>query len=144
MRAFHITVNISKNVPLNWYSSMKKVKYFDDFWCRKLTLKVNFGTFWHLPITPILKIQQFSFGYVDFRQKIFPILYSPLEKLTTRITILSMVKNIWTHSKKYWRRSKDFDHGQNIFEVTYGIGIKWFILQWWFRGKAPAFVGKLH
>ena len=44
----------NKNVLLNWYSSMKKIeKDSDNFW----HWKSNFGTFWHLPINPILKIQ---------------------------------------------------------------------------------------
>ena len=34
---------ITKNVPLNWYSSMKKD--FNNFWHRKLTLKVEFRHF---------------------------------------------------------------------------------------------------
>ena len=36
----------------------------------------KWGTFWHLPIAPILRIQKFSFGIL-----IFPILYPPARKL---------------------------------------------------------------
>ena len=31
--------------------------------------KSNFGTFWHLPTTPILKIQQFPLDMLIFMQK---------------------------------------------------------------------------
>ena len=31
----------------------------------------NSGTFWHLPITPILKIQYIPLGMLIFRQKYF-------------------------------------------------------------------------
>ena len=42
-------MSITKNLPLNWYSSMKKnEKNSNDFWHRKLTLKVKF---WHF-LTP--------------------------------------------------------------------------------------------
>ena len=37
--------------------------------------------FWHLPITPILKLQYFPSSMLIFRQKIFPILYPPTWKL---------------------------------------------------------------
>ena len=42
-------MSITKNVPLNWYSSMKKKieKDSDNFWHRKLTLKVRN---WHFSI----------------------------------------------------------------------------------------------
>ena len=43
-----------------------------------------------LPINPILKIQLFSFGYVDFYEKIFLFLYTPFENFTTRIAIATM------------------------------------------------------
>ena len=53
---------LSKNV--NNKKCAPKLVFFnknqdsDDFWHRKLWLwKSDFGTFWHLPITPILKIQ---------------------------------------------------------------------------------------
>ena len=59
---------ITKNVLLNWYSSMKKKieKYFDNFWHKKLTLKVKF---WHFLTPPHYTNSQnsiISFGYVDF------------------------------------------------------------------------------
>ena len=42
----YLKMSITKNVLLNWYSSMKKnEKDLDDFWHRKLTLKVKFCHF---------------------------------------------------------------------------------------------------
>ena len=52
-------------------------------WLLKVKLK---GTIWHLPITPILKIQQFPLGMLIFRQFFFPILQAPIENSTTHIT----------------------------------------------------------
>ena len=51
--------------------------------------------FWHLPNTPILKIQQFPLGML-----IFPILYPPLENFTTLITIPFSI--IWYTSIIPW------------------------------------------
>ena len=50
---------IKTNVPLNWYSSMKKKfrKIQIIFDIENWLWKSNFGTFWHLPIKPIFKIQ---------------------------------------------------------------------------------------
>ena len=45
-------MSITKNLLLNWYPPTEKnQKSSDDFWHRKLTLRVksNFGTFWRLP-----------------------------------------------------------------------------------------------
>ena len=60
----------------------------DDFWLGKLTLKVKLGTFWHLPITPILKIQWFHLTTVNFYPKTFLIFYPSIENSTTGIAIL--------------------------------------------------------
>ena len=91
-------MSITKYVLLNWYSSMKKEieKDSDDFWRRKLTLKVEF---WHFLTPPHYTNSQnsiISFGYVDFKAKIFPILYPPLENSTTRITI-TYIKDFENH-----------------------------------------------
>ena len=51
--------------------------------------KSDFGTFWHLPITPIGKIQWFHLTTVDFMPKTFLILYISLENSTTGIAITS-------------------------------------------------------
>ena len=52
---------ITKNVLLNSYSSMKKkirkIRMISDV--ETWVWKSNLGTFWHLPITPIHKIQWF-------------------------------------------------------------------------------------
>ena len=40
----------------------KNQKVSDDFWHRNCFWKSNFGTFWHLPIKPIFKIQYFPLG----------------------------------------------------------------------------------
>ena len=55
---FYQQMLITKNVLLNWYSLMKKMRkirrIFDiENWHRKS----NFGTFWQLPVNPKLKIQ---------------------------------------------------------------------------------------
>ena len=55
---------LSKNVLLNWYSSMKKnEKDSDNFWHRKLTLNVKFWHFWALfdtsPLIPFSKFNNF-------------------------------------------------------------------------------------
>ena len=53
-------MSITKNMPLNWYSSMKKDwENSDNFWHRKLTLKVRN---WHLLI---------AWFRVDLPKKIF-------------------------------------------------------------------------
>ena len=62
---------VTKNVLLNSYSSKKREKDSDDFWIENWIWKTNFGTFWHLPINPILKILLFSIGMLIFRQKSF-------------------------------------------------------------------------
>ena len=70
-------MSITKNVLLNLYSSMKK-----EFRKFRMIFDVensNFGTFWHIPIKPICKIQQFHLTSVDFYPKTFLILYSSLE-----------------------------------------------------------------
>ena len=74
---------------------MKKIeKDSDDFWHRKLTLKVEF---WHFLIPPHYSNSQnsiISFGYIDFSAKIFLILYTSLENLTTRITIVVVLSSM--------------------------------------------------
>ena len=80
-------MSITKNVLPNWYYLMEKIeKDSDDFWHRKLTLKVKF---WHFS-TPLHYTNSqnsiISFGYVYFYAKIFKTLYPPLTNLTTCIT----------------------------------------------------------
>ena len=68
---------------------LKNEKDSDDFWDRKLSLKVKLR---HLPITaPHYTNSQnsiISFGYVDFYAKNFLILYTPFENSTNRIAIM--------------------------------------------------------
>ena len=84
------SMSITKNVLLNWYSSMKKKKNEKDsynFRHRKLIMKVEF---WHFLTPPHYTISQnsiTSFEYVDFEANIFLIVYPPLENSRTRITI---------------------------------------------------------
>ena len=54
-------MSITKNVLLNWYSSMKKKlrKIWMIFDIENWLWKSNFGTFWHLSITSILKFNHF-------------------------------------------------------------------------------------
>ena len=60
---------LSKNLLLNWYSSMKKDS--NDFWHRKLTLKVKLRHFLTPPYYTNFQNSMISLGYVDFRQKSF-------------------------------------------------------------------------
>ena len=70
---------------LKWYFNEKKIeKDSDDFWHRKLTLKV---TFWHFLTPPHCTNSQnskISCGYFDFLAKIFVISY-PLLKTQQRV-----------------------------------------------------------
>ena len=61
---FYQKMSITKYVLLNWYSSMKKKlrKIPMTFEIENWLWKLKFGAFWHLLITPILKIQWFSMG----------------------------------------------------------------------------------
>ena len=56
--------------------------------------KSNFGTFWHLPITPLRKIQWFHLTTVDFYPKSVLILYPSLENSTTGTAIMLCKVNI--------------------------------------------------
>ena len=47
--------------------------------------------FWQLATTPTLKIQWFPLGTLILRQKIFLILYPPLENFTTSIAIMMLI-----------------------------------------------------
>jgi hypothetical protein len=82
---------LSKNVLLNWYSSMekklRKIRMIFDI--ENWLWKSNFGIFLQLAINPKLKIQQFPFGMLILRQKILLILYPPFENSTTRIAIVN-------------------------------------------------------
>ena len=84
-------MSITKNVLVNWYSSMKRKlrKIRISFYVENSLWKSNFGTFWHLPINPILKIQLL----LILRQKFFP----PLENSTTRIAI---TPRLWSSTGK--------------------------------------------
>ena len=79
---------LSKNVLLNWKIIDKD---FDDFWHRKLTLRVKFWHILNLPITPILKIQSFPLGMLIFRLKSFQFC---TPNSTTRITIMAKVQKL--------------------------------------------------
>ena len=60
-----------------WYSSTRKMKKISMiFDIENWLWKSNFGTFWHLPISPILKIQSFSFGYINLTNLI-TIIWAP-------------------------------------------------------------------
>jgi hypothetical protein len=52
-------MSYTKDVRLNWYSSMKKkiLKDSDDFDIENWLWNSNIGTLWHLPNEPIPKIQ---------------------------------------------------------------------------------------
>ena len=56
-------MSITKNMPLNWYSSMKKKieKDSDNFWYRKLTLKVGrLGDFALFDTSPSIQFLKFN------------------------------------------------------------------------------------
>ena len=62
--------SVTKNVLLNSYSSMKKYqKHSDDFWHRKLTLKVRFWHFLTLPHYTNSQNSMISFDYSWFLAK---------------------------------------------------------------------------
>jgi hypothetical protein len=61
---------LSKNGLLNWYYSMKKKsKNSADFWHQKLTLKVQFGTFWRTVIHD--EFNGFKFFFKTFLKHFF-------------------------------------------------------------------------
>ena len=63
-------MSITTNVLLNWYSSMKKnQKHSDDFWHRKLTLKVKFWYFLTAPHYSNFQNLVISFEYSWFLAK---------------------------------------------------------------------------
>ena len=67
-----LKLNLSKNVLLNWYSSMKKLrKILMIFDIKNWLWTSNFGTFWHLPTTPIHIVQYFPLNVFIFGQKSF-------------------------------------------------------------------------
>ena len=78
------------------YQTIKKCTpkvFLDEKKIRKTQIenwlwKSNFGTFWHLSITAICKIQWFHFNRVDFLPNFFLILYFSLENSTIGIAIL--------------------------------------------------------
>ena len=84
---------LSKNVSNNkcapklvFFNEQKIEKDSDDFWHRKLKVKV-----WHFLTPPHYTNYQNSiilFCYFNFQAKIFSILYPLLENSTTRITIV--------------------------------------------------------
>ena len=88
-------MSTTKNMSLNWNSSMKKKieKDSDNFWHRKLALKVKF---WHFfdtsPLTQFSKFNNFLW-VCWFLGTIFQILYTPVEKSTTRILYSSVPSN---------------------------------------------------
>ena len=56
-KLFYQKMSLTKNVLLNWYSSMKKKrKIWMIFDIENWLWKSNFGTFWQLAINPKLKI----------------------------------------------------------------------------------------
>ena len=85
--------NISNNKGINSYFSMKKKvwKILIIFDIKNWLWKSNFVTFWHLPITPMLKIWVRS---VDFYPKTFLILYPSLKNSTTGTAILSITHRL--------------------------------------------------
>ena len=70
--------NLSQFFFLEKYQS--RSTFFDNINFYITLFSKIVSNFWQLATTPILKIQSFPLGMVIFRQKIFPILYSPLEK----------------------------------------------------------------
>ena len=92
---------MTKNLLLNWYSSIKKKieKDSDNFWHQKLTLKVKrLGDFALFDTSPLLQFSKFNnFLWVCW---FFLILYPRFENSTTRIVILSKVYV----SKDWWHR----------------------------------------
>ena len=70
---------------LNGYSSMKKRKIPMIFDIQNCLWKLNFCTFRHLPIKPILKIQYFPLGTLIFRHNCFYFCTPLHENLNNRL-----------------------------------------------------------
>ena len=103
----------TKNVILNWYSSMKK--NWEIFWwflTEKMTLEIKFWHFLHLPSPYNTNSQNsiISFWY-DFQAKTFTILYSRTWNFIIGIVIV--LGQYWWDTLK----CKMFD--QNIWPTAY-------------------------
>ena len=92
-------MSITKNVPLNWYSSMKKklrtIRMIFDI--ENWLWKSNCGTFWQLAINPKLKFWFLGKNLSDF--------VSPVWKLHNRYCHSMHCKMHWTsrwHSSRGW------------------------------------------
>ena len=82
-----------------------KFVFFNDKKIRKIRIifdleNSDFGTFWHLSITPIHKVQWFHLTTVVFLSKTFLILYPSLENSTTGIAISPTLMQI-LHLRSY-------------------------------------------
>ena len=106
---FYQKMSITTNVHLNWYSTMKKnQKDSDDFWHRKLTLKVKFL---HFLIPPYYTYSQnwiFPFGYVSLLAKIFVRWGN-----TTSLTVLVFRSPGFPGELNYF----DFDEGKCLIHI---------------------------
>ena len=83
--------NIKCAPKLTFFNEKKMEKDSDNFWLRKLTLKVNFLTLPHQPNSQNLII---SFEYVNSDTKIFLILCPSFENFTTRIAIVQIKSDL--------------------------------------------------
>ena len=90
---FYQKMSITTNVLLDWYSLMKKKiqKDSDNFWHRKLTLKIKFWHFLKNRHYSKFKNSINSFEFVDFWAKTFLFLYPWLENSTTSTAITQTV-----------------------------------------------------
>ena len=94
-----LTKNVNdKNVLLIFHSSMeKKLRKIPKILDKKNWLwMLNFGPFWHLPITPILKVQSFPLGVLIFRQKYFQFC---TPRLKTQQPVLPYSRVVISHHK---------------------------------------------
>ena len=86
-------------IIFQWKRKMRKIQIIFDI--EHWLWKSNFGTFWHLPVNPILNPKLINFLWVFwFLGKIFLILYPPLKNFTIHIAIDLYNKNFYDNKMK--------------------------------------------
>ena len=104
-------MSITKNVPLNLYSSIKKLRKIRMIFDAENWLwKSNFGTVWHLPLHQFAKFNDFIWP----QPKTFLILYPSHENFTTSITI-----NMDLHTCTVFSAPLKFEFYWNIFILLF-------------------------
>ena len=126
---FYQKMSITTNVLLNWYSSMKKKiqKDSDDFWHRKLTLKVKFWYFLTAPHYSNFQNLVISFEYSWFLAKNLSNFVSLPWKLHNReCHILQSHSYNWDSNSAKGDFFRDFDLSFMVPESTAFSVSNWF------------------